>query len=343
MKHVTPPRPFSGSVRANTRPKCARSAPEMKIFDPLMIQSSPSRTARVRIARAGSLPPDGSVRPKKPRFSPRSIGSQITRLLVVVGFEQLREAGAAEHAITRRVQPGAMLRHLDRDQRPREQIDLGAAVLGRNVEPIKTHLLDFRHEPASDRRPAIRPRRDRVRVRAARFPRARTVAPSQRSGPAPRSTSDPCCGPRHTRSTRRQSAETRHRRVVPRQRRRDPPDAPSAVRGGACDTRWLLRNGTRSRRGSRRACRVPRCAGRTGVRASARPMKITRPVASANSNMPNCPGSASSAAASIVIHGLVQRICMFSPPPDYKAAATSAIRGRASAARSSVLSFAVTG
>ena len=39
-----------------------------------MIQSLPSLTARVRMARAGSLPPEGSVRPKKPRFSPRSIG-----------------------------------------------------------------------------------------------------------------------------------------------------------------------------------------------------------------------------------------------------------------------------
>ena len=57
-------------------PKSATSAPEMKIFEPLMIQSSPSRTAFVRIARAGSEPPEGSVRPKKPRFSPRRVGNR---------------------------------------------------------------------------------------------------------------------------------------------------------------------------------------------------------------------------------------------------------------------------
>ena len=74
MKQVTPLRPLLASVRANTRPKCALSAPLMNTFAPLMIQSSPSLTARVRMARAGSLPPEGSVSAKKPRFSPRSIG-----------------------------------------------------------------------------------------------------------------------------------------------------------------------------------------------------------------------------------------------------------------------------
>ena len=76
MKQVTPPRPLEASVRAKTMPKSATSAPEMKIFEPLMIQSSPSRTAFVRIARAGSEPPEGSVRPKKPRFSPRRVGNR---------------------------------------------------------------------------------------------------------------------------------------------------------------------------------------------------------------------------------------------------------------------------
>ena len=74
MKQVMPARPLSASVRANTRPKSALSAPEMNTLEPLMTQSLPSLTARVRMARAGSLPPDGSVSPKKPRFSPRSIG-----------------------------------------------------------------------------------------------------------------------------------------------------------------------------------------------------------------------------------------------------------------------------
>ena len=73
-KQVIPLRPSSGSVRAKTMPKSALSAPEMNVFSPSTIQSSPSRTAVVRIARAGSLPPEGSVRAKKPRFSPRSTG-----------------------------------------------------------------------------------------------------------------------------------------------------------------------------------------------------------------------------------------------------------------------------
>ncbi len=73
MKQVMPPRPCDASVRAKTMPKSAPSAPEMKIFEPLMIQSSPSRSALVRMARAGSDPPEGSVSPKKPCFSPRSI------------------------------------------------------------------------------------------------------------------------------------------------------------------------------------------------------------------------------------------------------------------------------
>ena len=53
MKQVMPPRPFSASVRANTRPKSALSAPEMNTLEPLMTQSLPSFTARVLIAQDG--------------------------------------------------------------------------------------------------------------------------------------------------------------------------------------------------------------------------------------------------------------------------------------------------
>jgi hypothetical protein len=60
-KHVMPPsEPFSGSVTANTITKSASLPPVMKIFSPLMIQSSPSRTARVLMLRA-SEPAPGSV------------------------------------------------------------------------------------------------------------------------------------------------------------------------------------------------------------------------------------------------------------------------------------------
>jgi hypothetical protein len=76
MKHEIPPRPEPGPpVRAKTRPKSALCASLMKILPPLRIQSSPSRTALVRIVVAGSLPPAVSVRPKNARFSPRRRGS----------------------------------------------------------------------------------------------------------------------------------------------------------------------------------------------------------------------------------------------------------------------------
>ena len=56
-----PPRlPFCGSVTASTTATSATGALWMKIFSPLMIQSSPSRTARVLMLRA-SEPAPGSV------------------------------------------------------------------------------------------------------------------------------------------------------------------------------------------------------------------------------------------------------------------------------------------
>ena len=72
MKQVMPPRPFSASVRANTRPKWALSAPEMNTLEPLMIQSPPSFTARA--VAAGVAAAEGSVRPKKPRSRRQQCG-----------------------------------------------------------------------------------------------------------------------------------------------------------------------------------------------------------------------------------------------------------------------------
>ena len=67
---------FSGAVRAATRTMSAEPPLVMKVLDPLMIQSSPSRTAVVlRLAR--SEPPPGSVMPMARRHSPVAIlGSQ---------------------------------------------------------------------------------------------------------------------------------------------------------------------------------------------------------------------------------------------------------------------------
>ena len=56
----------------------------MKVFEPLRIQSSPSRTAVVRSA-ARSEPPDGSVIPIAVRISPvQNLGSQRSRCSSVV-------------------------------------------------------------------------------------------------------------------------------------------------------------------------------------------------------------------------------------------------------------------
>ena len=67
-------RPAAGAVLANTSPYSEPSGPLMSVLLPSMFQSSPSLTAAVRIARAGSLPPDASVVSKKPFRSPRSVG-----------------------------------------------------------------------------------------------------------------------------------------------------------------------------------------------------------------------------------------------------------------------------
>ena len=62
-----------GSVRTTMMPKSDRCAPEVQIFCPLMIQSSPSRSARVRNA-ARSDPPAGSENNWHHTSSPRSAG-----------------------------------------------------------------------------------------------------------------------------------------------------------------------------------------------------------------------------------------------------------------------------
>jgi hypothetical protein len=60
MKQVMPRPPRAGSEVANRMQKSARSASEMKVFRPLMIQLSPSRFAVV-VMPAKSEPPPGSV------------------------------------------------------------------------------------------------------------------------------------------------------------------------------------------------------------------------------------------------------------------------------------------
>ena len=124
MKQVMPPRPFSASVRAKTRPKCAWSAPEMKILEPLMTQPLVLGSARVWMARAGSLPPDGSVRPKKRLLLAAQHRIEVALLLVLVGLVELGQAGAAEDAVAGHVEAGAVLGHLDRQQHAGDDVDV---------------------------------------------------------------------------------------------------------------------------------------------------------------------------------------------------------------------------
>src|SRR6476619_7273774 len=63
-------------------------------------------------------------------------GVEVALLLVLVGLVELGQARAAEGAVARRVQARAMLRHLDRQQYARDQVDRRAAVFLRNVQPV---------------------------------------------------------------------------------------------------------------------------------------------------------------------------------------------------------------
>jgi hypothetical protein len=72
MKSVTPLAPALPSVLVASTTKSQSCPFEMKTFWPLMTKSSPSRTARVRIALR-SLPACGSVMPREPIASPDTI------------------------------------------------------------------------------------------------------------------------------------------------------------------------------------------------------------------------------------------------------------------------------
>ena len=65
----------SGSVFATRTMKSARGPLVMKVFEPLITYSSPSRIALVRIP-ATSEPAPGSVIPRQPIFSPLIPGTR---------------------------------------------------------------------------------------------------------------------------------------------------------------------------------------------------------------------------------------------------------------------------
>ena len=65
----------SGSVFATRRMKSARGPLVMKVFEPVITYSSPSRIALVRMP-ATSEPAPGSVIPRQPIFSPLMPGTR---------------------------------------------------------------------------------------------------------------------------------------------------------------------------------------------------------------------------------------------------------------------------
>ena len=74
-KSVIPPWPPSGFVFVTRTQKSARAPLVMKIFEPLMTYSSPSRIAVVRMP-ATSEPAPGSVIPRQPIRSPLIPGTR---------------------------------------------------------------------------------------------------------------------------------------------------------------------------------------------------------------------------------------------------------------------------
>ena len=75
MNSVMPSWPASGSVLATRRMKSARAPLVMKVFEPLMTYSSPSRRAVVRMP-ATSEPAPGSVIARQAIFSPLMPGTR---------------------------------------------------------------------------------------------------------------------------------------------------------------------------------------------------------------------------------------------------------------------------
>ena len=163
------------------------SAPEMNTLEPLMIQSLPSlHGARADGAR-GIAAARRLGEPEEAALLAAQHRMQVALLLLLGGLVELGEARRAEHAVAGRVEAGAMLGHLDRHQRARDEIDAGAAVLGGDVEAPEAHRRAPVCSAARSPRAAARWHRDRAWPRAARSPRARSGGRSPRSGAALRS------------------------------------------------------------------------------------------------------------------------------------------------------------
>ena len=115
---------FSGLVRAATSTRSAEPPLVMKVLEPLMIQSSPSRTAVVR-RLARSEPPPGSVMPIAVTSSPVARPRQPARPLLVVG--EVHEVGNGDVGV-------------DADAARQGHVDLGQLLGEHRVEAVVAGL-----------------------------------------------------------------------------------------------------------------------------------------------------------------------------------------------------------
>ena len=83
----------AGPVLANTQYQSAWTTPDIQHLVPLSTQSSPSRTAFVRMPTT-SLPACGSDSPNPARISPVATGAQVVLLLLLAAGDEHR-AGRA--------------------------------------------------------------------------------------------------------------------------------------------------------------------------------------------------------------------------------------------------------
>ena len=91
----------SGSVRASNMPRSATCAPEVHTFWPVMIHSSPSRTARV-CTLARSEPAPGSLKSWHQPCLAVDDRPEVGRLLLVAAVRQDRRAGQQQPEARRR-------------------------------------------------------------------------------------------------------------------------------------------------------------------------------------------------------------------------------------------------
>ena len=141
----------------------------MKIFAPLMhpIVAVAHRLGADRAGRIGAARGLGEA--EEAALLAAQHREEVALLLVLVGLVELRQAGAAERAEAGRVEPGAVLGGLDRDQSLGHDVDVGPAELRRDAEAVEAHGLRLGAEPRVILRRQLARRRDRASPPAAQI------------------------------------------------------------------------------------------------------------------------------------------------------------------------------